>query len=286
MSSYPSAERQGKYFSHRFCRLLTKTATAQELGPEACWLLAVIVHQEDAIRYSRAITFWNDQLLPLCGFGSRKRLESARSKAVDAGWLHYEAGSKSKIGRYWVTIPEAFTEIDDSPIDEGGYFEGRNGTANGLRDETERKAPGQKHQGGTATAHHSTLPLNPKESPNLDGSDEPKKKPKPSTAPTAEDVATAEYIRDALQKMQPGRKEPNLKNWANDVRLMRQRDGRSHDLIRRVFDAANADRFWSANILSPGKLREKFDDLSLKLNVSLTKPPESEFLPPRKRSTS
>ena len=161
MSSYPSAERQGKYFSHRFCRLLTKTATAQELGPEACWLLAVIVHQEDAIRYSRAITFWNDQLLPLCGFGSRKRLESARSKAVDAGWLHYEAGSKSKIGRYWVTIPEAFTDLNDFPIDEGGNFEGRNGTANGLRDETERKAPGQKHQGGTATAHHSTLPLNP-----------------------------------------------------------------------------------------------------------------------------
>lgn len=286
MSDYP---KRSSHFAHKFCRTLTKSAAAQELGPEACWLLSVIVHQEDAIRYSRPVTFWNDQLLPLCGFGSRKRLESARRKAIEGGWIHYKPGGKSKPGRYWVTIPDAFEDLSDSPVDEGGSFEGRNGTAkereSGLRDETERNTPGQKDQCGTETAHHSTLPLNPKESPNLDGSDEPKK-PKPSTTPTAEDVATAEYIRDALQKMQPGRKEPSLKNWANDVRLMRQRDKHADDLIRRVFDAAHADSFWRTNILSPAKLREKFDDLSLKLNVSLTKPPESEFLPPRKRSTS
>ena len=96
MSDYP---KRSSHFAHKFCRTLTKSAAAQELGPEACWLLSVIVHQEDAIRYSRPVTFWNDQLLPLCGFGSRKRLESARRKAIEGGWIHYKPGGKSKPGR-------------------------------------------------------------------------------------------------------------------------------------------------------------------------------------------
>ena len=60
MNSYP--KNRGSFFAHKFCRILTKAAVAQELGPESCWLLSVIVHQEDAIRYSRPVTFWNDDL--------------------------------------------------------------------------------------------------------------------------------------------------------------------------------------------------------------------------------
>ena len=45
---------------------------------------------------------------------------------------------------------------------------------------------------------------------------------------------------------------------------MRERDGRTHEGIRDLFRWANADSFWKTNILSPGKLRKKFDDLLLK----------------------
>lgn len=58
-------------------------------------------------------------------------------------------------------------------------------------------------------------------------------------------------------------KRPNLDGWANDVRLMRERDDRDDAEIREVFTWANADEFWSANILSPAKLRKQFDRLSL-----------------------
>lgn len=112
---YPKRE---KFYSHRFCRLLTKTCAAQDLGPEVCWLLTVIAHQEDVKRYKGPVTYWNEQLMPLCGFGGRSRLVLARDKAVEAGWLHYEPGTKGKPGLYWTTIPEHFAETPDAPMDE------------------------------------------------------------------------------------------------------------------------------------------------------------------------
>lgn len=112
---YPKRE---AYFSHRFCRLLAKTTAAQSIGAEACWMLTIIAQTEDAKRYSAPVLFWNEQLMAVCGFGGRGRLVRARGKAIEAGWLHYEPGSKSKAGKYWVEIPPQFANLPDSAIDE------------------------------------------------------------------------------------------------------------------------------------------------------------------------
>jgi len=61
-------------------------------------------------------------------------------------------------------------------------------------------------------------------------------------------------------------KEPNWTAWANEVRLMVAQDGRTHKQICALFKRANRDSFWCRNILSPSKLREKWDELSLKLS--------------------
>lgn len=45
---------------------------------------------------------------------------------------------------------------------------------------------------------------------------------------------------------------------------MRERDGRTRREIADLFAWANADGFWQANILSPGKLREKWDQLVIR----------------------
>ncbi|MDY0171167.1 MAG: hypothetical protein RBS80_31800 [Thermoguttaceae bacterium] len=116
----PAYPKRPKFFANKFVRLLTKAAVAQELGgPEACWLLAVIAHQEDSIHYSRPVTYYNEQLMPLCGFGGRSRLVAARDKAVKHGWLHYEAGGKGVPGTYWVKIPDQYRDVSDGPCDEG-----------------------------------------------------------------------------------------------------------------------------------------------------------------------
>lgn len=114
-SRYP---KRISHFAHKFVRRLAKSAAAQEIGPEVCWLLTVIAHQEDAVHYLRAVTFYDGQLLPLVGMNCRRTLARAREKAVEAGWLHYEPGRKAKPGTYWVIIPEHAEAFDDSPLQD------------------------------------------------------------------------------------------------------------------------------------------------------------------------
>jgi len=68
-------------------------------------------------------------------------------------------------------------------------------------------------------------------------------------------------VLERIEQMQPGRKKPDLAKWANSVRLMREQDGRTDDDIRGLFQRVQADDFWRVNILSPDKLRAKWDDL-------------------------
>ena len=97
MGEYPQRD---NHFAHKFTRLLTRACVANDIGPDAALLLVIVAHTEDAKRYSRPVTFWNEQILPLCGFANVKAMDRARSRAVEAGWLHYEAGGKGKPGAY------------------------------------------------------------------------------------------------------------------------------------------------------------------------------------------
>lgn len=106
------------YYAQRFIRLLTKTAAAQDLGPSACWMLSVIACQEDAKRYTEPAKFYYEQLMPLCGFNSRKQLRTAIQKAVGLGWLNYSPGGKGVPGRFSVMVPAQFREIPHSGCDE------------------------------------------------------------------------------------------------------------------------------------------------------------------------
>lgn len=95
---------------------------------------------------------------------------------------------------------------------------------------------------------------------------------------SAEDLKCAEWIRSRIVKLYEQAaesdgevarpKEPNWADWANEIRLMCSQDGRTHKQICELFAKANRDPFWCKNILSPSKLREKWDDLTLKLSAS------------------
>lgn len=99
---------------------------------------------------------------------------------------------------------------------------------------------------------------------------------------SAEDLKCAEWIRSRIVKLYEQAaesdgevarpKEPNWADWANEIRLMCSQDGRTHKQICELFAKANRDPFWCKNILSPSKLREKWDDLTLKLSVNPVSP--------------
>ncbi|WP_423135892.1 hypothetical protein [Morganella morganii] len=84
---------------------------------------------------------------------------------------------------------------------------------------------------------------------------------------TADDLKAAQWIFQLITRISPSAKTPNWSGWANDVRLMREQDNRTHSDICQMFKFANQDGFWKSNILSPAKLREKWTQLEAKRNT-------------------
>lgn len=89
---------------------------------------------------------------------------------------------------------------------------------------------------------------------------------------TSDDLRCAEWMLALRDITKPSLKKPNMACWANDIRLMRQLDGRAHKEICELFRWACKDSFWYKNILSPAKLRAKWDTLTLHSEDTTRKP--------------
>lgn len=127
--------KRGAFFASRFCRILQKSCAAQEIGRDACLLLVFIAQTEDAARYAGPVRFWNSQLLETMGYRSPKQLVTDRQRAIDHGWLEYWRNDNRSVGYYFVTIPERFRDVTDSPMEEpirsaGGTNNGTNSGTN------------------------------------------------------------------------------------------------------------------------------------------------------------
>jgi hypothetical protein len=96
---------------------------------------------------------------------------------------------------------------------------------------------------------------------------EKRKKLKAVLAEDSDAYRLAVFMRDTLKANVPTLKEPNLQQWAQsfDVALRNdERMGEPH-FVAEVIKWACSDSFWRANIQSPNKLREKFDQLTAKM---------------------
>jgi len=80
---------------------------------------------------------------------------------------------------------------------------------------------------------------------------------------SAADLQAAEWIAALVNTIKPSISQTNMTAWANDIRLMREIDKRTHREICELFLWASRDQFWHSNILSPAKLRAKWDTLAL-----------------------
>ncbi|MGI8216715.1 phage replisome organizer N-terminal domain-containing protein [Bacillus cereus] len=116
---------------------------------------------------------------------------------------------------------------------------------------------------GTITQSHAT---DIEEDKELDIEKDKKKKEKTSRHKFETcDINGAKYLFELIKGNNPKQKEPNFDSWANEFRLMRERDNREPQEIKDVIDWCQADPFWQGNILSPKKLREKFDQLTIQM---------------------
>ena len=89
----------------------------------------------------------------------------------------------------------------------------------------------------------------------------PEKRPKPS--PEAGELA--HLLKSHILRNNPKAKTPDdVTKWAIDIDRMLNIDRRTLEEIKFIIQFSQKDSFWCANILSAGKLREKFDQLYLR----------------------
>lgn len=84
--------------------------------------------------------------------------------------------------------------------------------------------------------------------------------PDPDENPTQQVRDLCTLLADWIVKN--GNKKPTVgKRWFRSCRLLIEVDGRTPEQIQRAIDWSQRDQFWSTNILSMPKLREKYDTL-------------------------
>ncbi len=78
------------------------------------------------------------------------------------------------------------------------------------------------------------------------------------------EYSLATELKNYILKNNEKAKVPDdLQKWANDINKIIRLDKRSENDIRDIIKYSQSDKFWQCNILSPAKLREKFDTIYL-----------------------
>ena len=211
---------------------------------------------------------------------SRDAVERMLSVFVREGMISIE-GEKRK-GRV-ITITnyvEYAQKMDDLPAHKAAHTGAHDEVSNGAGSDGYAA-----HKAAQFPAHHeqegNNKNINNSSSENSDeSSDKPGKKPpvmKPEAAiqsgtkwGNSEDLRCAEWLFTMVQSISPSAKKPNYAAWANDIRLMRERDDRTHYEIAALFKWACNDKFWKGNVLCPATLRDKWTQLDIKRNKQQT----------------
>ena len=84
-------------------------------------------------------------------------------------------------------------------------------------------------------------------------------------ADDAIEISLASELFNLILGNNPEAKKPNLQTWAKPFDLMIRVDKRGVEDIQTVMNWSQRDSFWQGNILSPSKLRDKYDQLTMRM---------------------
>lgn len=140
------------------------------------------------------------------------------------------------------------------------------GQRGGKRSGESRRAAAKSEANDEALASHLVKQVRSKNEPETETETEEKEKnsrtpPEPDNTPPRTDVErVCRHLAAVIEK--GGSKKPTItKKWRNDIRLLIDKDGITPDQAITAIDWAHANDFWQAHILSPAKLRAKYETL-------------------------
>lgn len=181
----------------------------------------------------------------------------------DSGWLicvERSSGGKGRPSRYrinpaWLDSPKSWTP---NPVTMTGLGPVKPCHGDGVSDAQTPSSTTSNHDTAVSPEpsknHHKNpvRPISERQTESAEPSDGLEGSP---------DRQLADWMFGLVLALHPKHKPPNWRRWCREIRLMRVRDARTPEQIAVLFRWANGHAFWSANILSPGKLREKWDKL-------------------------
>lgn len=86
---------------------------------------------------------------------------------------------------------------------------------------------------------------------------------------SGEEHSLALWMLERIRQRLPDLAQPDLAEWASDLHAMIFEDGRSAQDIARLFAWADADRFWSAVVIAPARLRKNWDEIRRRRNAAI-----------------
>ncbi len=206
-------------------------------------------------------------------------LDSLEAAGLLFTWLDDSTG---KMWGFWVGIKKSGRLPSPSRLKQGHQSVGAEPPADQLKGYIERTkssqwVPNGYLGSGSGSGSGSGKPFLSETSVS-DKESQPT--PKSKTPPEAA-LALAAHLRQRILENNPKAKitEQKLRAWAAEADRMMRLDGRTEAEIRELIDWSQRDSFWSGNILSMGKLREKWDQLTLKRKRAIAGGADGQSMP-------
>ena len=198
---------------------------------------------------------------------SERSVQRAIRTAVEAGELAVEDQQGGTRGTRGDRRPNLYHVLVACPE---GCQGGSNHRLDGATQMTPRGSDGVTSvtPRGDASVANGATPLSPE--PSVEPSMEPTVVSQADTSDVPWDQRLANLLADLIEAN--GSKRPNVTlTWVTDIRRMQTIDGRTPEQVEAAIRWAQSDPFWRANILSPRKLREKYEQMRLQASRGATR---------------
>lgn len=86
---------------------------------------------------------------------------------------------------------------------------------------------------------------------------------------TSDYFILAKYMVERIRLNNPDFKEPNLQKWSDDYRKILDIDKRDKKEVAMLIKWVQQDDFENVNVMSPSKLRKRYDQLAMKMRKEL-----------------
>lgn len=201
-------------------------------------LYLAILHLNNKSGWREEFTIANQTLQAICSM-SRSELHKLRNKLEQIGLIEYQRGKKNQAGKYKICfLYETNTETNvETHMETNQDTHVETNVETNMEHITKHKQNKTK-QGNIYRRKYI-----------YDDSH----------------MELAKRFYQNILQNNPNHKKPNFGKWADDIRKMIEIDNRTEEQIAYLIDWVQQDEFEMTNVLSPDKLRKRFDQLAMKV---------------------